>query len=148
MTFAVREAVADADIVHVYPVMKELRPHIASEAEFLARVRRQMKEGGYRLIHVEDDGKPVAAAGFRFTEYLFSGKILYVDDLIALESHRGKGFAEALMTWMEDLAREQGCTQFHLDSGTHRLRAHHFYFRLGLSITSFHFQKVLSPPAS
>ena len=92
---------------------------------------------------MEDDGTPVAAAGYRFTEYLFSGKILYVDDLICLEIHRGKGFAEALMRFMEDLARKEGCEQFHLDSGTHRLRAHHFYFRLGLSITSFHFQKPL-----
>jgi len=142
-SFTVKEATTDSDIARIHPVMKELRPHIATAEEFLARVRRQRDEHGYRLIYVEDAGEPVAASGFRFTEYLFSGKILYVDDLICLESHRGLGFAEALMRWMEELAIGEGCEQFHLDSGTHRLRAHRFYHRLGLSITSFHFAKTL-----
>ncbi|MGA9793997.1 MAG: GNAT family N-acetyltransferase [Rhizomicrobium sp.] len=143
MMFQIEEATTDADIARVYPVMRELRPHIKTEAEFVERVTRQMRECGYRLISVKDAGTPVAAAGFRFTEYLFSGKILYVDDLICLESHRGKGFAEALMRWMEDLARKEGSAQFHLDSGTHRVPAHKFYYRLKLAITSFHFVKPL-----
>ena len=143
MTLDIKEAISDSDIARVYPVMRELRPHIKTEAEFVERVTRQMREHGYRLIYVEDGGAPVAAAGFRFTEYLFSGKILYVDDLICFESHRGKGFAEALMRWMEELARKQGCAQFHLDSGTQRLAAHRFYHRMGLAITSFHFARRL-----
>src|SRR5438046_820148 len=123
----IKEALSDADIARAYPVMRELRPHIASEREFLARVRRQQAQPGWRLIYVEDNGTPVAAAGFRISEWLAWGKALYVDDLICLESYRGKGFAEALMRWMEDLARQEGCGEFHLDSGTHRLAAHRFY---------------------
>ena len=141
--FAVKEAVSDADIERVFPVMRELRPHIKSADEFLERVRRQMAGSGWRLIYVEDASTPVAAASFRISEWLAWGKALYVDDLICVESHRGKGFAEALMVWMEDLARKEGCGEFHLDSGTHRLGAHRFYHRLKLGITSFHFQKTL-----
>jgi GNAT superfamily N-acetyltransferase len=137
----VRLAETDADIARVYPVMRELRPHVAGAAEFLARVRRQQAGSGWRLIYVEESGAPVAAAGFRISEWLAWGKALYVDDLICLESHRGKGFAEALMLWMEELARKEGCAEFHLDSGTHRLAAHRFYHRLKLAIASFHFQK-------
>jgi hypothetical protein len=44
---------------------------------------------------------------------------------------------------MEAHARVEGCAEFHLDSGTHRLAAHRFYHRLGLGIASFHFQKKL-----
>lgn len=139
----VHEANSDADIRRVYSVMRELRTHIKSEDEFLERVRRQQKQSGWRLIFAEDTGVPVAAAGFRISEWLAWGKALYVDDLICLESHRGKGFAEALMAWMETKAREEGCGEFHLDSGTHRLGAHRFYHRLKLAITSFHFQKKL-----
>ena len=139
----VKEALTDADIARVYPVMRELRPHIDSADGFLARVRRQQAGSAWRLIYVEDAGAPVAAAGFRISEWLAWGKALYVDDLICLESHRGQGFAEALMRWMEELARAEGCVQFHLDSGTHRLGAHRFYHRLKLAITSFHFQKTL-----
>jgi GNAT superfamily N-acetyltransferase len=140
---AVREAATDDDIARVWPVMRELRPHIKGGEDFRERVRRQQKHSGWRLIYVEDAGMPVAAAGFRISEWLAWGKALYVDDLICLESHRGKGFAEALMRWMEELAREEGCAEFHLDSGTHRLAAHRFYHRLKLGITSFHFQKKL-----
>ena len=139
----VREALTDADIRRVYPVMRELRPHVASADEFLARVRRQQAGSGWRLVYVEDAGAPVAAAGFRVSEWLAWGKALYVDDLICLESHRGKGFAESLMRWMEEQGRAEGCAQFHLDSATHRLGAHRFYHRLKLAITSFHFQKTL-----
>jgi GNAT superfamily N-acetyltransferase len=139
----VKLADTDADILRVYPVMRELRPHVKSADEFLMRVRRQQQGSGWRLIHVEDAGTPVAAAGFRVSEWLAWGKALYVDDLICLESHRGKGFAEALMHWMEDLARNEGCGEFHLDSGTHRLGAHRFYHRLKLAITSVHFQKQI-----
>lgn len=142
-SFVVIEATTDADIVRVYPVMKELRPHLKSADGFLERMRRQEKQSGWRLIYVEDAGDPVAAAGFRVSEWLAWGKALYVDDLICLQSHRGKGFAEALMLWMENVARKEGCEQFHLDSGTHRLAAHRFYHRLKLGITSFHFQKTL-----
>jgi len=141
--FEIKEATTDADIHRVFPVMCELRPHIKSEDEFLERVRRQQKQSGWRLIYVEDNGVPVAASGFRISEWLAWGKALYVDDLICLESHRGKGFAEALMRWMEDFAKKEGCGEFHLDSGTHRLGAHRFYHRLKLAITSFHFQKKL-----
>ena len=141
--FAVRIAERDAEIRTCYAVMRELRPHIANETEFLKRVQRQREQSGYQLIFVEDDGKPVACAGFRISEWLAWGKALYVDDLICPESHRGKGFAEALMRWMEDHAQAQGCTQLHLDSGTHRLPAHRFYHRLKLGISSFHFSKAL-----
>ncbi|HXM00001.1 MAG TPA: GNAT family N-acetyltransferase [Rhizomicrobium sp.] len=141
--FDIKTATTDADIRRCFPVMKELRTHLKSADEFLARVRRQQAGSGWRLIYVEDGGEPVAAAGFRVSEWLAWGKALYVDDLICLESHRGQGFAEGLMRWMEELAKAEGCVQFHLDSGTHRLGAHRFYHRLKLAITSFHFQKTL-----
>lgn len=141
--FTVKEATSESEITRVYPVMKELRAHIKTPEEFLARVKRQHEQSGYRLIFIEDAGVPVAAAGFRISEWLAWGKALYVDDLICLESHRGKGFSEALMQWMEELAAKEGCAEFHLDSGTFRLPAHRFYHRLKLGITSFHFSKKL-----
>jgi len=140
----IKLAETDADIVRVYPVMHQLRPHIASAAEFLATVRRQQAtQPNWRLAYVESDGAPVAASGFRVMEAMAWGKVLYVDDLVTLESQRGKGFGEQLIRWLEDVARSEGCAQFHLDSGTQRQGAHHFYHRMGLPITSFHFARKL-----
>ena len=141
---AIRLADSDTDIARLFPVMRELRPHIASAEEFVARVQRQQRtQPGWQLLYVEADGAPVAAASFRIGEHLAWGKVLYVDDLICAESHRGSGAAQSLMKFMEDRARAENCDALHLDSGTQRIRAHHFYFRQGLSIASFHFSKPL-----
>jgi hypothetical protein len=40
---------------------------------------------------------------------------------------------------MQDLARAAGCLRFTLDSGVQRSQAHKFYFREGMTVTSFHF---------
>jgi GNAT superfamily N-acetyltransferase len=142
-THTVYLAESDADIRRCYPVMKELRPQVASADALLVRIRRMQAEAAWRLIYIEDAGEPVAVAGFRVLEYLHSGRTLYVDDLIARESHRGTGVAEALMNWMEARARAENCETFSLDSGTQRLPAHRFYHRMKLGISSFHFQKKL-----
>src|SRR5215472_5426437 len=143
MTFDIKAAESDSDIRRIYSVIKVLRPHIVTADELVERAKRQRTQSDWRLIYVEDKGEPVAAASFRISEWLAWGKALYVDDLIALESHRGKGYAETLMRWMEALAKREGCAEFHLDSGTHRLAAHRFYHRLKLTISSFHFSKRL-----
>lgn len=140
---AVKVAAGDADIARCFAVMRELRTHLKDEADFVARCRVQMVEADWQLIYVEDGGAIAAVAGFRIQHMLFSGKTLYVDDLVTAESRRSQGFGEILMTWLESHAREQGCQTLSLDSGTQRTGAHKFYFRQGLPITSFHFAKKL-----
>ena len=39
------------------------------------------------------------------------------------------GVGKAVIGWLEEEARGQGCTGLHLDSGVQRERAHRFYFR-------------------
>ena len=143
MANSVRVAQSDADIARCFGVMRQLRPQLKDEADFIARCRRQMAEAGWMLIYVEDAGVVAAVSGFRIQHMLHSGKTLYVDDLVTDEARRSKGYGEALLTWMEAHAREQGCETFSLDSGTQRTGAHKFYFRHGLPITSFHFAKKL-----
>jgi len=82
-------ATSDKDIAACYPVMRELRPHIA-EDEFLMRVRGQ-QSAGYRLAMVQVVDVVVAVAGFRVTEYMAWGRFLYVDDLVTLPAQRSRG---------------------------------------------------------
>lgn len=124
-----------------FAVMSQLRPML-SAAEFASRVEVQRREG-YQLALLEHEGTVVAVAGFRMMHVLWSGKTMYVDDLVTDETMRSRGFGEALMTWLMERARQEGCETFSLDSGTHREQAHAFYFRQGLRITDFHFQKTL-----
>lgn len=130
---------------HVFPVIKELRPHL-SEERFVEQALRQMQSHGYILIYVEDErGQPAAAAGYRPTEMLHWSKVLYIDDLVTAEAARGRGLADHLFNYIEQEAREQGLAAVHLDSGTHsgRWDAHRFYLKHGMNITSYHFVKDL-----
>jgi GNAT superfamily N-acetyltransferase len=139
----IRIAKSDQQIAACYPVIQELRPHIAEES-FIPLVR-DLEKGGYRLAFVEEDGRPVAVAGFRVAENLAWGRFLYVDDLVTLSARRSHGFGAALVGWLTEYAAANGCSQLHLDSGTQRKDAHRFYEREGIRMTGYHFAKLISP---
>lgn len=130
-----------------YAVMRELRPHIGSESEFVARVNEVLRPGGYRLIASFDAGEAAAAAGFRIADMLAWGHYLYVDDLVTREAARRAGHATALLDWLRAEAECNGCDSFQLDSGVHRHDAHRLYLRWGLTITGHHFGRVLREAA-
>lgn len=122
--------------------MRELRSHL-SEDEYVFAVAR-MRGEGYRLAAACDDsGEVLGVAGFRVQEFLYCGKVLYVDDLVTAESSRSSGVGAAMLRWLEEEATSSGCAQLHLDSGVQRREAHRFYFREGMGVFSFHFTKEL-----
>ena len=127
----------DQEIENCYPVMSELRPHVPAD-DFLKRVRKQSEIAGYQLVCCLDDDVK-AVAGFRISECLAWGKFLYVDDLVCGSAHRSKGYGGALLDWLINYARLEGCDQFHLDSGVHRFAAHRLYLNKRMNIEAHHF---------
>jgi GNAT superfamily N-acetyltransferase len=141
MTQRVSIAKEDDEIQRCYPVMAELRPHVAAE-EFLPRVKKQAEIAGYKLAYLID-GDVKAVAGFRISECLAWGKFLYVDDLVARSHERSKGHGGELLDWLVEYARREGCDQFHLDSGVQRFDAHRFYLNKRMIIEAHHFSLKL-----
>jgi GNAT superfamily N-acetyltransferase len=121
-----------------YEVMRELRTHLRSQKEFVARVQRQRREG-FRLAFLESEGEVRAVAGYRIQEMLFSGRTLYVDDLVTRASDRSLGFGGQLFDWLVNEGRREKCAAFTLDSGVHRFDAHRFYLLKRMKIASHHF---------
>jgi len=134
-------AESDEQIARCFSTFVELRPHLTPES-FLARVKRQ-QACGFRLAYLQEEGECLCCAGFRILENLAWGKFLYVDDLITRETARSRGFGGEMLRWLIDLARREGCDEFHLDSGTQRTGAHRFYFKHGLLVKTFHFSLPL-----
>ena len=132
-----------------YAAMRELRPHIETETEFVARVNEVQRPRGYRLVASFEPGdkNAAAAAGFRIADMLAWGHYLYVDDLVTREGARRAGHATALLDWLRTEAERNGCDSFQLDSGSQRHDAHRLYLRWGLSITGHHFGRVLGDSA-
>jgi GNAT superfamily N-acetyltransferase len=82
-------------------------------------------------------------AVFRVFENTHAGRRLYVDDLVTDEAWRSSGVGVALLRHLEAEARARDCSGIELESGSHRTRAHRFYFREGFVITGFSFKKEL-----
>jgi GNAT superfamily N-acetyltransferase len=132
----------DEEILATRDVMLQLRTSLPLQ-EYLPTVRRMMQSNGYCLAALYEKDDLRAVAGYRFMEMLYSGRILYVDDLNTDERQRSRGCGRALMDWLKGEAKANGCIQLHLDSGVQREQAHHFYFREGLAINCHHFRVAL-----
>ncbi len=136
---AIALATEPAAIAACFPVVQQLRPHLVA-ADFVARIQRMQREEGFRLAALTDaSGTVRAVAGYRFYDKLFSGKNLYVDDLVTDTAERSQGHGRALLAWLKREAVAHGCAQLELDSGVQRFAAHRFYFRERMHISAYHF---------
>lgn len=134
-------AVTDDEIASCFDVMAELRPQLARES--FVDLIRSMQADGFRLACIHTDARVVAVAGYRISTNLFLGRNLYVDDLVTADAERSKGHGRVLLAWLRDIAIKNGCRALHLDSGVQRKRAHEFYLREGLELSSYHFSARL-----
>jgi GNAT superfamily N-acetyltransferase len=115
----------------------------ALPADYAGKLARVFAGGGRMCVATEGEGV-VGVAVYRISENTFADVFLYVDDLVTDDTERSRGVGHTLMVHLEQVARDAGCANLVLDSGTHRHRAHRFYFREGMFITSFNFKKPLA----
>lgn len=138
----IKHATTEADLEKVFEAMKELRTQYSKE-QFIEFCTRELWPRNVQFAFLEDGGRVCAAAGFRISASLAWGHFLYVDDLVTVESARSSGYGRALLDWLAEYGREQGCTEMHLDSGVQRHAAHRFYLRERMDIVFFHFRRAL-----
>lgn len=139
----VRYVDKESEVVACYGLMRQLRPHLASEHDFLARWRGQVTVG-YRLLALWQGAKPVALAGFRVQENLVHGVHFYVDDLVTDEESRSSGHGRVLMERLKAEGRALGCTKLVLDTPLTNTLGHRFYYRQGLLATALRFNVLLT----
>jgi hypothetical protein len=130
------QLLAAAERVHL-----QLRPHLAGN--YVPRMREVIAAGAEMAVAL-DRGDVLGVAVYRMVERTFSGREMYCDDLVTDETRRSTGVGHALMEHMRSLCAGRRVDAFTLDSGVQRGQAHKFYFREGMTVTSFHFTQVLS----
>ncbi|HVX51493.1 MAG TPA: GNAT family N-acetyltransferase [Chitinophagaceae bacterium] len=135
----VQIAKTEADILKCWEVLSVLRPHLKKET-FVATVQEMMHEG-YVLVFIEEGGKAVSAAGYRYLQYLYIGKHYYIDDLSTLEEARGKGYGGMLLDYVSREAKKNNLAAVTLDSGYTRNTAHRLYLNKGFKLAAHHFEK-------
>ncbi|HZT87543.1 MAG TPA: GNAT family N-acetyltransferase [Stellaceae bacterium] len=141
---ALRHVETDAEVAACFPVMRQLRPHLANAAELVERVRRQRGDG-YRLLAAWRGETPVALAGYRVQETLIRGRFLYVDDLVTTEAERGNGHGAKLLDAAGEEGRRLGCSSLVLDTGLDNVLAHRFYYRQGMLARALRFSRDIPP---
>ena len=72
-TLRIAWAESDADILACLPILRELRPYIGRQGDFLERVRR-LEQRGYRLVAAWHGDEMVGCAGFQLEENLIRGR--------------------------------------------------------------------------
>lgn len=68
-----------------------------------------------------------------------------VESVYVRSDQRGRGVGRALMTFVEEFARQRGCYRVQLTSRNEREDAHRFYRALGYDQMSQGFKKPLAP---
>src|SRR5258708_38555794 len=119
-------------------VHRQLRSHLRED--YVGRMK-EVLAGGAEMAVVLVDGEVAGVTVFRVVEKTHSGRDLYCDDLVTDESRRSTGVGRAMMEYLQKMAHERSCDTFSLDSGCQRRQAHKFYFREGMTISSFRFDK-------
>ena len=125
------------DIKILIPALLELRPNLIVdeiEDEFL-----KLQEESFRIIYIGDENEVYSILGFRKINFFFSGKTLYIDDLVTLPQHRGHGYAGMLLDWVKEYAKSNNYDHISLDSGFQRRDAYRLYLNKEFSVESLHF---------
>ena len=138
----IEHAESDEQIAATFEVMRQLRPHLI-EKEYVPLIRALMSSDGFRLAYLVDEGEVRAAAGYRYMNMLYCGRLLYVDDLVSDERVRSRGYGARMLDWLKNEGRREGCSELQLISRVIREQAHRFYFREGLGIECFQFRTRL-----
>jgi GNAT superfamily N-acetyltransferase len=125
------------DIDKLIPALLQLRPH-RSPSELRSMLLALFKEE-FKIIYIGDDRLAWSLLGFRIFNCLWSGKTLYIDDLVTLSAHSKKGYAGSLFQWIKQHAKENHCDHIALNSGFNRRDAYRFYLNQGLFVESLHF---------
>jgi len=138
----VQVAKSEQDVLKCWDVLLALRPHLKPEG-FAERILEMFQEG-YVLAFIERDGRAASAIGYRYQNYLYNGKHIYIDDLSTLSEYRGQGLAGKLLDYVFVQARQSGLENVTLDSGYQRKHAHRLYLNKGFVLSSHHFEKSLA----
>jgi GNAT superfamily N-acetyltransferase len=130
------------ELERCFSVMKELRPHLSYD-EFVAIYDESHLADGYEIVAIQNEGRILAAMGYRFLTDYVRGKHVYVDDLVSTEDARSQGLGAELLKVAESIAAKAGCKALRLCTGIDNERGIKFYDRNGWTKRAYAYSKKL-----
>ncbi|UIR54917.1 GNAT family N-acetyltransferase [Sphingobacterium sp. SRCM116780] len=114
-----------------------------NDTTYMDLLMKMIEDERFKLVYIpaDDNMRAVAFIGYRVMHTLRTSWMIYVDDLYTDPEHRGRGYAGALLDYVDQQATEAGIQSVHLDSGYELSDAHRLYFNKGYALTCNHFGK-------
>jgi N-acetylglutamate synthase-like GNAT family acetyltransferase len=128
----------EADAKHVESLLAEL-----GYPDVRHRLRRSLRSDTSCFLLAQSASEVIGLVSAELVPYFPNGSTICSTGLVVSTHHRGRGVGEKLLAGAADFAREHHCSGIEITSAEHRLDAHRFYQRLGLSRTSFRFFQAL-----
>jgi len=120
------------------------RPNL-DEATYIDLIMEMIRNESFQLAFIpnDDNTKAIAFVGYRVMHMLRTSWQVYIDDLYTDPENRGKGYAGALLDFVDKFAENSKIDFVHLDSGYMLHNAHRLYLNKGYVLACNHFAKTL-----
>lgn len=132
-----------SDLPTVFSLIRELESSGDETMDFKAFAPVYLKNcedsNTYYLLAVESGEAAAAGFGSMHVQQLLHhcGPVAEVQELIVIESSRGRGVGKQLLAALEEEAKLRGCRQIELCCNRKRLESNEFYGRRGCKKTHY-----------
>lgn len=116
------------------------------EDTYIDKVIKMIEDERFHLVYIPTDDQSKAAAfiGYRVMHTLRTGWMIYIDDLYTDPVYRGRGYAGALLDYVDCQADAGAIPSVHLDSGYMLHDAHRLYLNKNYVLACNHFAKNIA----
>jgi GNAT superfamily N-acetyltransferase len=105
--------------------------HLYQDIELLPFLENleEMSLKGYSMIGLWINGNLYSIAGVQVIQYLCSGNVLWIVDMVTVPEQRSKGYGKLLLDYIHNYAKDMGYSRVLLHTAHFRCEAIHFYNR-------------------
>ncbi|MFT5779848.1 MAG: GNAT superfamily N-acetyltransferase [Crocinitomicaceae bacterium] len=136
-----RELTTKEEMMGSFDLLKEVYPTLSQED--YERELDDMIPHNYGQLIVLDGDIYAGITGYWIGTKLWCGKYLELDNVVVNPDYRRKGIGQMLFQFMENKAKEIGCTMLALDSYSDNFSAHKFFYSQDYVPRGFHFINIL-----
>lgn len=126
------------DLEELAVLLEELTEQPSNLDKMVANLKKMKENNAYIVLGAKYDNKLVGSLmGIICLDLSAECEpFMVIENVIVTDSMRGKGVGKALMTAIEDIAKEKGCYYTMLVSSMFRKDAHKFYEAMGYPLDS------------
>lgn len=127
------------DIFSIIPLLQVLDSSI-SKTVLQSRLKEMIRQG-YQCIGIFDEEKLIGACGIWILTKYYVGKHIEPDNIIILPEYQNRNIGTELMHYIDNYAKELGCSASELNSYIKNSQAHKLWEKQGYEVIALHFQK-------